>query len=136
MKKILFIITFCHCACLSLASNKDFTYDKILLAQEFIDVNEANCWIETTDASYLDFQSNHYLYRKINLSNHIAVQPNFSFEEMEWLSFAWGLCCCPIGFFVVTLDKDSSKEDKTSFWIGVLAGIIISVGPSASYYVY
>ena len=45
---------------------------------------------------------------------------------MDWGSFAWGLLCCPVGFFVVVTNKDKEQAQKTSFWVGWLTAVIIN----------
>ena len=57
----------------------------------------------------------------------------FTIDDMDWGSFAWGFCCCPIGFFVVAINDDKTQEQKTSYWIGVIAGVVLDVISSAAY---
>ncbi|MEM7367174.1 MAG: hypothetical protein AAF587_01165 [Bacteroidota bacterium] len=69
-----------------------------------------------------------------NLSEETLVAPAFSIDDMDWISFAWGFLCCPIGFFVVGINQNKSSDEKTSFWLGVIGNVIWSGIASALYY--
>jgi hypothetical protein len=45
---------------------------------------------------------------------------------MDWESFAWGFCCCPVGFFTVAVNNNKDSDMKTSYWIGVASYIVLS----------
>lgn len=47
--------------------------------------------------------------------------------EFDWPSALWGFLCCPIGFFVVVTNKNKTKDEKTSFWIGFAAGTVLNL---------
>lgn len=52
-----------------------------------------------------------------------AVDPYiFQFE-----GFLWGFLCCPVGFFVVAVNKNKTKDVKLSYWWGVFAYATLSV---------
>jgi len=53
-------------------------------------------------------------------------------SSMDWGAFAWGFCCCPIGFFVVAVNSDKSQDEKMSYWIGVIVSSILSIISSAA----
>ncbi|MGB3468652.1 MAG: hypothetical protein WBA74_25430 [Cyclobacteriaceae bacterium] len=77
-------------------------------------------------------QTNPDLLADLNLTelkavNSIEATEGFSIDDMDWGSFAWGLLCCPIGFFVVAINGNKSKEQKTSFWIGWGVGVVLNL---------
>ncbi len=46
--------------------------------------------------------------------------------QFQWEGFLWGFLCCPIGLFTVAVNKNKTKDNKTSYWIGVAANTVIS----------
>lgn len=68
---------------------------------------------------------------EVNAVNSVNGVESFTMNDMDWGSFAWGFLCCPIGFFVVGINKDKSQDQKSSFWIGVLIGSALNVIASA-----
>ncbi len=60
-------------------------------------------------------------------SNAKAMATGFSFSDIEWGPFAWGFCCAPVGFFVVAINDDKSKNEKISFWIGAGVSAVFSL---------
>ena len=59
-------------------------------------------------------------------ARHGLQQSAFGMDEMEWGPFAWGFCCWPVGFFVVAINSNKSKNEKLSFWIGTGVSIVLS----------
>ena len=53
----------------------------------------------------------------------LPAEGGFAFD---WGGFLWGFLCCPVGFFIVAIGSSKSSDAKTSFWIGVLANIVLS----------
>lgn len=53
-------------------------------------------------------------------------QSAFGLDDMEWGPFAWGFCCWPVGFFVVAINSNKSKNEKLSFWIGTCVSVVFS----------
>lgn len=51
-------------------------------------------------------------------------QANEFYFDLE--GFAWGFCCCPIGFFVVAVNDNKDEDQKKSYWIGVLSSFVLS----------
>ena len=77
--------------------------------------------------------------------NAFGQKTDFSGETNEfyvdWNSFAWGFCCCPVGFFTVAVNNNSDSDMKTSYWIGAascvsLFAIIGTVSISFNYNCY
>ncbi|PID93448.1 MAG: hypothetical protein CSA95_07750 [Bacteroidetes bacterium] len=56
--------------------------------------------------------------------------------DFQWEGFLWGFLCCPVGFFVIAIDKDETRDNKISFWIGVGAGVVLSAITSPIYLRY
>lgn len=59
--------------------------------------------------------------------NSIEATQDFTLDDMDWGSFAWGFCCCYIGFFVVGVNKNKSQDQKTSFWIGTGISLVLGL---------
>jgi len=77
----------------------------------------------------------------IDLSDNGFDMAGFAFNtnmnsgmEFMWEGFLWGFLCCPVGFFVIAIDDDESKDNKMSFWIGVGASVVLSAITSPIYY--
>lgn len=66
--------------------------------------------------------SNHYHFR----SRFASDDSGWSIDDMDWGSFAWGFCCCPIGFFVVAISSNKDSDQKLSYWIGVGVNVVLS----------
>lgn len=49
----------------------------------------------------------------------------FSMDDMEWGAFAWGFCCWPVGFFTVAINDETTKDEKASYWIGVVVSAVV-----------
>ncbi len=60
-------------------------------------------------------------------NNYINAQSDFVFE---WEGFLWGFLCCPVGFFVVAVNSNKTKDNKISYWIGVCANSVLSTAYS------
>lgn len=134
MKKAIYTLIICCFSLFTFAASSEFSYDKDALATEFNQMDKASSLIETTNATYDEISKNPVFEGNLELTKHIAVQPNFSFDEMDWISFAWGFLCCPIGFFVVITNSDKSSEEKTSFWIGVITNVVLNAITTGLYY--
>ena len=64
---------------------------------------------------------------EIKSINSINGTQGFSLDQMDWGAFAWGLLCCPVGFFVVAINKDKGQDQKTSFWVGWAVSTVLGV---------
>lgn len=71
---------------------------------------------------------------KIKNVNSIESTQGFDWDNFDWPSGLWGFLCCPIGFFVVITNKDKTKDQKISFWIGFAAGAVLSAITTPVYY--
>lgn len=67
-------------------------------------------------------------------TNSITATQGFDWDNFDWPSGLWGFLCCPIGFFVVITNKDKTKDQKISFWIGVAASTVLSALTTPLYY--
>ena len=135
MKKITLIVSLCFLAfATETKANDDFSYDLNEINSELTELNQVeDIILENNNKSIV------YLNQEIseNLSygtkfiecNKTAfpMQQHFSFEEMDWGAFAWGFCCCPIGFFTVGINKEKDSSQKASFWIGAGVSTLISI---------
>lgn len=126
MKKIIYLLSLLALPFLSISATNDFSYDKEALSNDFSKLEQISVFVDQSNVSYSELSKNPVFKGNLDLTNHISVKPNFKFDEMDWISFAWGFLCCPVGFFIVVLDDDKTKEEKTSFWIGVIASVVLS----------
>lgn len=111
-----------------------FTYNQDELNQEFEQLNALEGYVLANQGVAITDVENNPLFGTMDFSGMKHASPMgamFSIEDMDWIAFAWGFFCCPVGFFVVAIDDDSSKDEKMSFWIGVLVSAVIgSIGGS------
>ena len=116
---------------LSFASDSDlFELDEVALEEDFKDLNELETYVIEHESAPLSTlrKSNPTLLTDLNLSHLSTSSPlgtAFSLDEMDWASFAWGFCCCPIGFFVVAINGAKDDNSKISYWIGLGASFLV-----------
>lgn len=126
MKKLIYTLLILSVPALTFAGNSEFSYDKAALSNEFSQLDKVVSYVEKTDVTYSELSKSPVFEGNLQLTDHIAIQPNFSFDDMDWKAFAWGFCCWPIGAFIYLLpSKDKSQEEKTSFFIGFLTGVVL-----------
>jgi len=68
-------------------------------------------------SSSLDFE--------LETGSYVLMASKFTMDDMEWVPFLWGFLCCPVGLFVVVTNDSSTKDEKTSYWIGVAASVVL-----------
>ena len=126
MKKLVYSLLIMAIPALSFAGSSEFSYDKDALSTEFSQLDQVATFVDKNNVSYAELTNTHVFEGNLELTNHIAVKPNFGFDDMDWKAFAWGFCCWPIGIFLYMLpSRDKSSEEKTSFWIGALTGVVL-----------
>ncbi|MFY0685927.1 MAG: hypothetical protein JXQ90_02115 [Cyclobacteriaceae bacterium] len=106
--------------------NNEHSLDEDAFEKAFEELDDLEAYVmanEITDVS--DIESWKFDVESLNTSNSIASVQAFSMDNMDWASFAWGFFCCPIGFFVVAINKDKSSDQKTSFWIGAVVSSVL-----------
>ena len=117
------------------ASNADlFSYDLSEISTELSDLKvvenvlslNQNSTIEEINTQII---SNNFLSSSFDTKykSSFISRNAFTIDEMDWGSFAWGLLCCPVGFFVVVTNKDKEQAQKTSFWIGWLTAVVVEL---------
>lgn len=116
-----------------------FQLDETQLEADFQELDQLETYLLNNEMPSLTNlrESNATLLNQLdlgNLSEETLVAPAFSIDDMDWISFAWGFLCCPIGFFVVGINQNKSSDEKTSFWLGVIGNVIWSGIASALYY--
>jgi len=127
MRKILFCFIAISFALKTYSANTDlFTYDKERINTDFKELSEIEKYtIENNYPSYVEvnrFKEINYCSSNLNPQNTLGLFP----DKMDWGSFAWGFCCCPIGFFVVAINKDKDSIAKESYWTGVVVNVVLS----------
>lgn len=138
MKKIQIVIFLVLMQFQLFSSNFDlFSYDKEKLEMEFTELNEIEDYVIVNNyPAYFEVSNKLELqnFQNIDLKNPLGTQ---FFDEMDWGAFAWGFCCCPVGFFVVAINKEKDDLAKESYWTGVIVSTIlnlISTAFSNTYY--
>lgn len=101
----------------------DFSFDETEFHQEMSSLTEVEQIAKTQGLTYNSLQS-HDKYASL-LTEMGMTQASFSFEDIDWTSFAWGFCCWPVGFFVVAINKNKDSDQKLSFWIGVITSAVV-----------
>ena len=137
MKKIYFFLVLAlGFTTITSASNADlFSYNETAIETEFATLTELESYVSENGASLSELNANNYL-SSLNLDNKIAANANpmFSFDDIDWVSFAWGFCCWPVGCFVVVLNGNKDSDQKASFWIGLGASYVLSAISGGAYY--
>jgi len=135
MKKITLILSLCFLAfAIETKANDDFSYDLNEINSELTELNQVEeIILENENQSIIvlnqEISENLSYGTKFIEFNKTAfpMQQHFSFEEMDWGAFAWGFCCCPIGFFTVAINKEKDSAQKASFWIGAGVSTVVSI---------
>ena len=117
------------------ASNVDlFSYDLSEINTELSDLEVVENIIAQNQNSTIDeinrkIINNNFLNSSFdtNYKSSLMSRNAFTIDDMDWGAFAWGLLCCPVGFFVVVTNKDKEKAQKTSFFVGWLTAVIVEV---------
>ena len=117
---------------LTIAGNSSlFSYDKSELETEFAEIQLLEDMVLSNhDLTINDFQNMEIAWLdNVDLEVMKSTSPvnaMFSIDDMDWGAFAWGFCCCPVGFFVVAIDDSASQDSKTSYWVGVIVNAVLS----------
>lgn len=127
MKKLLFAISIIFIGFNSFGSNAElFSYDKEKVNSEFKELNELEKYVvENNFPAITDIKVNGINECNLNLNVQNSLEGSM-FDEMDWTAFAWGFCCCPVGFFVVAVNPDKDNISKKSYWIGVIVNVVSS----------
>lgn len=126
MKKLLTLAFVCCLGMNALASVSadDFSFDAVAFGTEMTTLNQLEQDVNMNGFSLAEVESSDKWGTQ--LAGLGLNQAAWSIDDMEWGSFAWGFCCWPIGFFVVAINSDKSKDEKLSFWIGTGVSIVLS----------
>ena len=138
MKKLFILLFFVSTTILSFGGNAAlFSYDADELQSEFSDLQTLETMvIANQDITIADFEAMDIDWlNRIDLENMKTtspVQAMFGIEDMDWTAFAWGFCCCPVGFFTIAIKDDKSDDEKISFWVGVAVNMVLGTISSIS----
>ena len=127
--KRLFLITLSFIAInYSFAGNADlFDIDKQELQAEFAELSSLESYVVENNNISLKAIVDGDLFdlAAINV-NSMAANSSSDFA-FQWEGFLWGFLCCPVGFFVVAINKNKDHDQKISYWIGVGAGTVLNM---------
>ena len=125
MKRIILFFIMLSAFNCTFASGHLFQIDEKALEEEFQELSTLEATVlahPSMDVS--EARDLNYLPEEFTSASADGFEgSNFSFQ---WEGFLWGFLCCPVGVFVVVLNKHKSKDNKTSFWIGVAANTVLS----------
>jgi hypothetical protein len=137
MKKPLFLLVVAlFVSTFSFAGNSSFFTDDLnAIESEFASLSNLEQQVITNPAlTFAQAMESNLVSNDFKLLNGAdAVANNLVFE---WEGFLWGFLCCPIGLFVVALNDNKTPDNKTSYWIGVAAGTVLSLLTSPTYVTY
>ncbi|GAB3330498.1 hypothetical protein GCM10027429_07880 [Marivirga atlantica] len=138
MKKLLFaLVAFGAISFSGYASNDNlFELNEDKINSEMSALNELETYVEMNENATLSTvsQLNPELTSSLKYSPESTMAHNdFSFDDMQWGSFAWGFCCWPIGIFTVLLNDSKGSDHKISYFIGIGVSLILA-GPT--YFLY
>ena len=124
MKKLLLLV-FTIFALNSFAGNASlFNLNEDALATEFSELTTLeSAVVADPTMTVASAQEQNLITEALETAPSIPAANGFAFD---WGGFLWGFLCCPVGFFVVAIGSSKSSDAKTSFWIGVLANVVIS----------
>ena len=126
MKKLIYSLLFMTVSAYSFAGNTEFSYDKDALATEFNQLNDVSAYVDENNVSFTELSKNPAFEGNLNLTNHISVAPNSAISDMDWVAFAWGFLCCPVGALLYLMpNRDKSDEEKQSFYYGFSTMFVI-----------
>ena len=128
MKKIILTLSICFMASWSMATTtaSDFMLDEQTFQSEMAALDQLEQ--ELSAPTFTATSTNN----TVLFAQHGLQQSAFGLDDMEWGPFAWGFCCWPVGFFVVAINSNKSKNEKLSFWIGTAVSVVFSAIGSLS----
>jgi len=138
MKKSFLLAITLFLTSLTFAGNADlFSVDEQALKSEFAELTELENFVAENDfVTLVDIQANNsFDLSSLNVSEMGTSSGEGGFA-FQWEGFLWGFLCCPVGFFVVAVNKNKDHDQKMSYWIGVAAGVVFSAITSPVYYSY
>lgn len=131
MKKLLFFV-FAIFALNSYAGNASlFDLNENALEAEFSELSTLEAAVVADPTMTVEAaQAQDLVSEALETAPALPAEGGFAFD---WGGFLWGFLCCPVGFFVVAIGSSKSSDAKTSYWIGVLASVVLSSISSVGY---
>ncbi len=115
-----------------------FQYDKASVESEFSELNQLEQYVHNHESGSI--RNMEHLSKVMGVmqdDEEAASSDNgFAMDDMDWGAFAWGFCCCPIGFFTVAINSNKTNDQKLSYWIGVGVSTVLSAISTAASYSY
>jgi hypothetical protein len=133
-KSLLLAVAFCLTT-LTFAGNADlFKVDNQAINKEFASLTSLENFVASNNfVTLTDIQaSNSFDLSGLNVNNMRSSSGEGEFA-FKWEGFLWGFLCCPVGFFVIAVNKNKDHDQKLSYWIGVLASTVIGAIRTATY---
>ena len=131
MKKLLLVAAIALVAFVnnSFASTADvFAYDENTVSAQLTEATQIENYVAVnSDVTLTEMQADASLSNTLHLNNFNSNAASFTFDDINWKAFFWGFCCWPIGLFTVVFKSDSTREDKISFLLGIVFGVVLSI---------
>ena len=102
---------------------KDVEFNEDAFEAEFASLSSLESSVLSGEVSTLD-EANDLGFELDQYAGIKAVKADL---EFDWPAALWGFLCCPVGFFIYVTNKNKTKDEKTSYWIGVAAGTVINI---------
>jgi len=133
MKKLLLMLTFFGAISFSGYANHNdlFELNEEKINAEFEALNELEAFVDMNETATLS------TVQAINpeLTTSLAYAPgstmahnDFTIDDFQLGSFAWGFCCWPIGIFTVILNDSKGNDHAISYLIGIGALLVLGGG--------
>ena len=127
MKTVL--ITICLAFSIACVNASEFFYNKKELTEQMSSLNSLEEDVMEGRISASTKRLSPIMEEGIALS---STHPSSVIDTMDWGAFAWGFCCCPIGFFVLHIPSGDAEEGvKQGFWVGVVVATILNIVSTA-----
>ncbi len=131
MKKIALLLFMSLFTVTLFAGNSDlFNLDETALEVQFQELTTLENFVLSNDnVTYIDLAD-----KGFNMAGYAFNTNMDSGMEFMWEGFLWGFLCCPVGFFVIAINSNETRDNKLSFWIGVGAASVLSAITSPIYF--
>jgi hypothetical protein len=128
MKKIFLLTAALFVAGFTFAGNAElFKVDEQALNNEFAGLSALENFVVDNNFISLNEIETGSMYDLTGLNVNTMGATSSGEFAFQWEGFLWGFLCCPIGFFVVAVNKNKDHDQKLSYWIGVAAASLFNI---------
>jgi hypothetical protein len=124
MKKALVILILQMLVLTSFGSYKQyFEFEEDVISQEFSQLTSLENFVIAN--SGIDFNTAIVACDFSGSFANSSIAGDDDPFEFNLEGFLWGFLCCPVGFFIIPMNKQRSKDEMISFWIGYCSNTVI-----------